>query len=239
MTDLATYTLDDGIAMIALDDGKANALSIAMLTRLHALLDQAEQDGAIVVLAGREGRFSAGFDLKVFQSGDGDAVLEMLRLGATLAERILSFPTPVVIACTGHAIAAGSFLALAADVRIGADGPIQLGMNEVKIGLTVPWWAIALARQRLAPADFDRAVVLGQMYEPATAAAAGFLDRVVAPEQVREQALAAAAELKQLNMPAHHATKLRARQPTLRAIRAAIEQELASFEGLGMTDAPA
>lgn len=239
MTELATYVLDDGIATIALDDGKANALSIAMLTRLHALLDQAEQDGAIVVLTGREGRFSAGFDLKVFQSGDGEAVLEMLRLGATLAERILSFPTPVVIGCSGHAIAAGSFLALAADVRIGADGPFQLGMNEVKIGLTVPWWAIALARQRLTTADFDRAVVLGQMYDPQGAVAAGFLDRLVAPEQIRAEALAAAAELKQLNMTAHHATKLRARQPALRAIRAAVEQELASFDGLGMTAAPA
>jgi enoyl-CoA hydratase len=239
MTELATYTLDDGIATIALDDGKANALSIAMLTRLHALLDQAEQDGAIVVLTGRDGRFSAGFDLKVFQSGDGAAVLEMLRGGATLAERILSFPTPVVIAATGHAIAAGSFLALAADVRIGADGPFQVGMNEVKIGLTVPWWAIALARQRLTTADFDRAVVLGHMYDPQSAVAAGFFDRLVAPEQVRAEALAAAAELKQLNMAAHHATKLRARQPALRAIRAAIEQELASFDGLGMTSAPA
>ena len=239
MTELATYTLDDGIATIALDDGKANALSIAMLTRLHALLDQAEQDGAIVVLTGREGRFSAGFDLKVFQSGDGAAVLEMLRLGATFAERILSFPTPVVIACTGHAIAAGSFLTLAADVRIGADGPFQLGLNEVKIGLTMPWWAIALARQRLTPVDFDRAVVLAHGYDPQSAVAAGFLDRLVAPEQVLAEALAEAQGLKQLNMAAHHATKLRARQPALRAIRAAIEQELASFDGLGMTSAPA
>ena len=142
MTQLATYGLDGRIATIAMDDGKVNALSIEMLKTLHAAFDRAEQDGAVVVLTGREGRFSAGFDLKVFNSGDVDLVVEMLSLGATLAERVLSFPTPVVVACNGHAIAAGSFLPLAADVRIGVDGPFQIGLNEVEIGLTVPWFAI-------------------------------------------------------------------------------------------------
>ena len=103
----------------------------------------------------------------------------MLRLGATLAERILAFATPVVIASTGHAVAAGSFLLLAADLRIGVDGPFQIGLNEVKIGLTVPWFVIELARQRLHPAHFSRAVVNATIYGPHEALTAGFLDLVV------------------------------------------------------------
>jgi enoyl-CoA hydratase len=232
MTQLTTYELEDRIATITIDDGKVNAFSIPMLQALHGALDHAEQDNAVVVLTGRENSFSAGFDLKVFAAG-GEQILEMLRLGATLAERVLSFPTPVVVASTGHAIAAGSFLPLAADARIGADGPFRIGLNEVKIGLTVPWFAIELARQRLHPAHFDRAVVNATMYSPSEAVDAGFYDRVVAPGELRAASLAAASELAELNPEAHAATKLRVRAGALKALRSAIESELtvASLQG--------
>src|ERR1700684_3276275 len=139
----------------------------------HAAFDRAEQDGAVVLLTGRENYFSAGFDLEVFAGGEVDRVVEMLKLGAALAERILAFPTPVVVACNGHAVAAGSFLLLAADLRIGTQGRFRIGLNEVKIGLTVPWFAIELARQRLQPAAFSRAVVNATMYRPDEAVSAG------------------------------------------------------------------
>ena len=238
MSDLTTYELDGRIATITMDDGKVNAFSIPMLQALHAALDRAEQDEAVVLLTGREGYFSAGFDLKVFASGDVDRVVEMLRLGATLTERILSFKTPVLAACNGHAVAAGSFVLLAADLRNGTEGPFRLGLNEVKIGLTMPWFAVELARQRLQPAAFSRAVVTAHMYGPGEALAAGFLDRVVDASELRAASLAEAAELAGLNAAAHTATKLRARKDSLAAIRAAIETEL-TVEGLSGASAPA
>jgi enoyl-CoA hydratase len=238
VSDLTTYVLDGPIATITMDDGKVNAFSIPMLQALHAALDRAEQDEAVVVLTGREGYFSAGFDLEVFASGDVERVIEMLRLGATLTERILSFKTPVLAACNGHAVAAGSFVLLAADLRIGTGGAFRLGLNEVKIGLTMPWFAIELARQRLQPAAFSRAVVTAHMYDPDEALTAGFLDRVVDASELRATSLAAAEELAGLNAAAHTATKLRAREGSLAAIRAAIESEL-TVEGLGEASAPA
>jgi enoyl-CoA hydratase len=237
MTELVAYELDDHIATIAMDDGKVNAFSIPMLKALHAALDQAERDGAIVILTGREGYFSAGFDLKVFAGGDVEQVIEMLVLGATLAERILGFERPVITACPGHTVAAGAFMALAADMRIGTDGPYRIGLNEVKIGLTVPWFVIELARQRLNPAHFNRAVVSATMYGPAEAVTAGFLDEVVSAGELRSASLAAAAALAELNPQAHTATKLRARGDALKAIRTAIETEL-TVEGLGGTQPP-
>ncbi len=231
MSELATYALDGPIATIMMDDGKVNAFSIEMLSSVHRALDRAEQDGAVVVLTGRDGYFSAGFDLKVFSAGDPDRVVEMLRLGATLTERMLSFPTPVIAACSGHAIAAGSFVLLAADARIGVDGPFQMGLNEVKIGLTVPWFAIELARGRLSPAHYNRAVITGAIYNPAEGVVAGFLDQVVAPAELPGASRQAAEDLAGLNIPAHAATKLRARAGALSAIRAAIESEL-TIEGL-------
>jgi enoyl-CoA hydratase len=231
MSELATYELEGRIATITMDDGKVNAFSVDMLRAVHAAFDRAEEDNAVVVLRGRDGYFSAGFDLKVFSGGDPDRVVEMLRLGATLAERVLSFATPVLVACSGHAVAAATFVALAADVRIGVEGPYRLGLNEVQIGLTVPWFAIELARQRLSPAHFDRAVITAAMYTPSEAVDAGFLDRIVPSEELRDASLQAAKTLAGLNAAAHAATKLRVRAGALAAIRAAIESEL-TIEGL-------
>ncbi len=225
MSELATYELDGQVATIVMDDGKVNVFSIAMLGAIHSALDRAQSDGAVVVLTGRDGYFSAGFDLKTI-AGGSEPLVEMLTLGATLAERLLSFPRPVVAACTGHAYPAGAFLLLASDMRIGADGPFRIGLNEVRIGLTVPWFAIELARHRLHPSHFDRTVVNATMYDPHGAVSAGFLDHVVPPAEIRSAALEAATTLTELDPAAHVATKLRARAQALDALRAAIESEL-------------
>ena len=227
MAELATYELDGGIATIAMDDGKVNALSIEMLKAVLACLDRAESDEAVVILTGREGYFSAGFDLKVFSERPQE-IVEMLTLGARLSERVLSFPTPVIVACGGHAIAAGTFAALAADVRIGVEGPFKLGLNEVRIGLTVPLYVVELARQRLAPAHFNRALITAEMYGPEGAVDAGILDRVVPPAELKGAGREAAEELAGLDMAAHSATKLRVREGALVAFRAAVEAELAA-----------
>jgi enoyl-CoA hydratase/carnithine racemase len=230
MAELATYCLEDEIATIALDDGKVNALSIEMLRTVLDCLDRAERDGAVVLLTGREGYFSAGFDLKVF-SERPDEIVEMLTLGARLCERLLSFPTPVLVACGGHAIAAGTFAALAADVRIGAKGPFKLGLNEVRIGLTVPLYVVELARMRLTPAEYNRSLLTARMYSPEEAVIAGFLDRLVAPEELATAARETAEELAGLNMDAHRATKERVRATAIEAFRVAVETELAAVGG--------
>src|SRR6185436_13595053 len=189
---LVNYHLDDVVATITMDDGKVNALSPAMQAEISKALDQAEADGAVVVLTGRDGVFSAGFDLGVMRGG-GDEAVSMVRGGFDLAHRLLSFPTPVVVACTGHAIAMGVFLLLSGDYRVGADGPYKLVANEVAIGMTLPRAAIEILRQRVAPAHFNRAAILAEIYTSANAVEAGFLDRVVEPSEVvavsREMAL--------------------------------------------------
>jgi enoyl-CoA hydratase len=226
VTDLVTSSQADGVTTIAMDDGKVNVFSVAMLESLHAAFEEAEQQGTVVALTGRPGSFSAGFDLSVIRGGPAEAVT-ILRLGATLAERILAFPSPVVVACTGHAFPAGAFLLMAADYRLGVDGPYKLGLNEVRIGLTLPWFAIVLARHRLTPASFDRATVTGTMFDPRGAREAGLLDTVVAPDRLAGAAAAVARDLTEVDRRAHTATKLRVRQHVLGELRAAIDDELA------------
>jgi enoyl-CoA hydratase len=224
---LLTYAVVERVATITMDDGKANALSPAMQDEIGQALDRAEADGVTaIVLAGRDGRFSGGFDLRVLNAGGSDAE-RMLRGGFTLAERLLQLPVPVVAACTGHAIAMGSFLLLAADHRIGAAGPFTIQANEVRIGLTMPYAALALLRSRLTPAAFDRAAVLGEPFDPEAAVVAGFLDRVVDPADVVTTAQATAASFSALDPVAHLGTKQRARAAVLAELADAIDREFA------------
>ena len=226
MDALVTYQLADGIATITMDDGKVNVMSNAMQAEINAALDRAIDDGAIVVLEGRDGVFSAGFDLPTLRGG-GDDGRRMVRGGFELAHRVLGFPFPVVIACTGHAIAMGTFLLLSGDYRVGAHGPYKLVANEVAIGLTFPRVGIEILRQRLTPAAFNRAAMLAETFAPDDAVAAGFLDRVVAPGEVRAAAWSAAAQFATLDLDAHARTKAVAREGVLAAMQASIEAEYA------------
>jgi enoyl-CoA hydratase len=224
MAPLVTYERDGAIAIIAMDDGKVNALSLSMLDQLNSAFDLAVADGAVVIFTGRAGIFSAGFDLSVLRGGGPD-VIPMLQAGFALAERVLSFPTPVVIACPGHAIAMGVFLLLCGDYRMGVSGPYKFTANEVAIGLTMPRAAVEICRQRLAPAYFNRAVILAEPFSPQDAVTAGFLDQVVEQSDLQNVARQTAAQLETLDKSAHMATKLRARGAALHALRRAIEAD--------------
>lgn len=226
------YEEVDSVASITMDDGNANVLTLDMFAELNEAFDRAEADGVGVVLAGRDGRFSGGFDLQVLTSFGPDAPL-LLRAGFEMSYRMLSFPLPVVVACTGHAVAMGAFLLSSADYRVGAAGAAhKITANEVKIGFPMPRAAIETCRQRLTRAGFDRAVILAEVFDPNSAAEVGFLDAVVPAEDVLDVARSKAAELMTLNLAAHAATKLRAREATLAALRAAIEADDADYRRL-------
>jgi enoyl-CoA hydratase len=216
--------IEDGIAWITMDDGKVNAMSTAMIAEIGETLDAAENAAAVTVLKGRTGIFSAGFDLPTFQRGR-DAGVEMVRAGAELIVRLLAFPRPVLTVCTGHAYPMGAFLMLSADVRFGIAGPWRIGMNEVAIGLTVPMFAVELARHRLTPPGFAR-VVTAPMFAPEEALGLGYLDRVLEADQLADAVQEEAHRLRALDMPSFVATKARINERALHAIRVAVNDEL-------------
>ncbi len=190
-----SYELVDSVGVISIDDGKANALSHSVLAGIEQSLDRAEQDQAkAVVIVGREGKFSAGFDLSVMTSGPEQA-RDLLERGALLGIRLFEFPRPVILAVTGHALAMGGILLCCADVRVGGDGPFKIGLNEVRIGMPVPGFAVEVCRDRLSPRSFTAAVQLAHIHSPAEALDAGFLDEVVAVDQVLPRAIEIGNEL--------------------------------------------
>ena len=221
MSDLISYLLEDGIATLTLCNGKVNAISPDVITAFNAALDQAEQDRAVVIITGQPGILSGGYDLKVMTAGPQQAV-DLVTQGSTLARRLLAHPFPVIVACSGHAVAKGAFLLLSVDYRIGVDGPFSIGLNEVQIGMTMHHAGIELARDRLRKSAFHRSVINGEMFNPQSAVDAGFLDKVVQPQELHGAALEAARQLKKINMKAHKNTKLKVRKALLDTLEAAI-----------------
>jgi enoyl-CoA hydratase len=227
------YSLRDKIATIRIDDGKRNALSPEVLRKIYEALDQAESDGAAIILTGRESVFSAGFDLKVMKRG-GRKALRMLRLGYSLTARVMSYPYPVIAACNGHSFAMGVFLMLSTDYVIGSRGDFKIAANEVAIGLTMPRVAAATLRNRLVPAAFQRAVTLSEYFDPESALQAGFFDELVEPAELMARAEARVSEALKLDPYAHTASKRRIRKALIRRIRFSVPLDLIDAALIGL-----
>lgn len=220
METIVRYHLADGVAAITLDDGKVNVFGLAMQDQLNAALDRAEADGAAVLLTGNARVFSGGFDLKVFKAGGPD-VARMLTGGGGLCERLLTFPRPVVIAASGHAMAMGALMLLCADYRIGIESSARVQLNETAIGMTLPYLGIELARARLATPWLNRALANAEALSPSQAVACGFLDEVVPVADLPEAAWARSTALAALHPEAFVATRSRVHEPLLAAMKKA------------------
>ena len=216
--------LHDGIAVVTIDDGKANALSLSLQAEITEHLNGVENDPDIraLVLAGRPGVFSGGFDLKVMGSGDMAAIVDMVASGGDLVRRVYGMSIPVVAAATGHAVAAGAFLLLACDVRVGVDGDVAIGANEVAIGMALPEWAITICAHRLSNRHLNRSMLTGRLTNGRDAIDVGFLDRVVSEDLVIDIAMEEARALLALDRPSYVEMVRRYRGPVLAEMDAEI-----------------
>jgi enoyl-CoA hydratase len=223
-----TTTIDDGVAVLRFDDGKVNVLSHAAIDAFELALDRAAAEARAVCIVGREGKLSAGFDMAIM-TGEPEGAVRLVSRGAELLMRLYVHPQPVVVAVTGHALAAGALLVLACDVRIGADVPAKIGLNETSIGMPLPQFAAELARDRLTPAAFTRATLAAEIYDPAGAVDVGYLDRVVPADEVEVAAIAEANRLSAYRAGAYARTKEVLRRATVDRVRAGTAADLALF----------
>ncbi|CAL2077418.1 Enoyl-CoA hydratase [Tenacibaculum dicentrarchi] len=224
MSALIDYTSEENYVIITLNNGKVNAISHEVIDSLNQLLDKAEAQKKVVILTGQPGIFSAGYDLKSMTTSP-ESALKLVTKGSKLSHRMLSFPTPIITACTGHAIAKGAFLLLSADYRLGAEGNFKIGFNEVLIGMTMHNAGVQIAKGRLTPNYVNRSVNNAEMYSPKDAVTAGFLDKIVPEIQVLPTAIKIAEMFAKLNLKAHHQTKLKVRKTALRSLKKAIKKD--------------
>ena len=207
----------DGVLIVHLDDGKANALSFDMIAAINGALDEAEGDDEIraVVLHGRPGKFSAGFDLGVMSGDDMSAIITLVADGGALVHRLYGSSVPVVAASTGHALAAGALVLLGCDVRVAGDVEAKVGLNEVAIRMVLPNWALTIATDRLSRRHLQRALVNARITTPCHAVDVGFLDEVVPEGDELDRALVVATELAATLDPSAY-------ERTVRAVRGAV-----------------
>jgi enoyl-CoA hydratase len=226
--ELVQYDVRDRIAHVTITNGKANALSPDVIAGLGAALTRAEeageeQVGAMLVTA-TPGMFSGGFDLKVMRAG-AEAAGRLVTDGGELFARMFGAPVPVIVACTGHAVAAGALLMMGADYRVGALGEFQIGLIETKLGMVLPRWAVELSRERLSVRHFQQATVGARMYEPRDAVDAGFLDAAVPPDALVDAATAEARRWAELPRSAYRGQVIMNRGDRLARLAEAIAED--------------
>jgi enoyl-CoA hydratase len=224
LTNVVAIQIENQVATITIQNGKVNAISHQVIEEMNKALDQAQEAKAVVVITGKPGMLSGGYDLNVMRESTS-AAMELVEKGSTLSRRLLSFPFPVLVACPGHAVAKGAFLLLSADYRIGVEGNFKIGLNEVAIGMSMHDAGVELARGRLAPVFFNRSVILAEMVSPQDAITAGFLDKVVSESEFLPTVNFIAQAMTKLDMRAHYNTKLKARAGLLERLDVAIEKD--------------
>lgn len=210
-----TLELTDTIALITLNDGKKNAITLDAIRNINTALDEAEADASAIVLAGRPGSFCAGFDLATMTSGDMEAIRALGLGGGRIAHRLYGIGRPLLAACTGHAFTIGAFWLLACDTRIGERGKFKFGFNETQMGMVLGLWSIELLKARINPMLYLPTVAQAKIYDPDGAVTAGLLDSVVDEGEAISAAMDAAAQLAQLPGKAYAGNKLGVRQAAL------------------------
>ena len=220
-----TYEKLDEISIIRMDDGKANAMGSEMIAEVNEALDRAEEESRAVLITGRPGLLSGGFDLKVIRSGDAASIQSMINAGTKLLMRIYGFPKPIVMATGGHGVALGGFLLLAADYRLGVIGDYKIGLNEVAIGMTLPPFALMLAKSRIANQYLTNAAITANMYDPEGAVQAGFLDEVSDPGELMPRSIQKTQALAQLDPSAFERTKNDFRRADIQHILAGLKSQ--------------
>ena len=201
-----TLKTEGDVSIIQMDDGKVNVFSPDMIQNFNDILDQVPTDKGAMLIAGREGMFSAGFDLKVMMSSPENAAA-MVKSGFELLMRVFTFPRPVVAACSGHAIALGAFLLCSCDHRIGCKGDFKIGANELRNNMIVPTPILELAKFRLIKSHKQRALLNAEMYSIEGAVAPGYLDEVADQDKLFDLAMAKAKDLATLAHPQYLQTK--------------------------------
>jgi enoyl-CoA hydratase len=204
---LATLTSEDDISIITLDDGKANVFSPDMIQDVNECLDKVPLESGALIITGRQGMFSAGFDLKIISAGDIQATMGMSLSGFKLLSRLFSFPRPILAACSGHGIALGTFLLCCCDYRIGVKGDFMIGANEMRTNMVIPIPILELINHRISSSHKYRAILGAEMYSIENGIDAGLIDEVVDPGNLMETAMLKAKDLASMGHPSYTLTK--------------------------------
>jgi enoyl-CoA hydratase len=228
--DKISYSIENEVAQIMLDDGKANAMNWDFFQEIGKCLDKAENNRAkVLVITGRPGFFSGGLDLKLLPTLSHSELTEFRTTFARTMLRVFSFPIPTIAAVTGHAIAGGAMLTFACDRRFSVDGPYRIQMNETAIGITLPNWMFLIARSAIPSRWHNEALLHAKAYDPQEAFQCGILDLVCKDaDSLSSRVEEAVTTLMNLNLPAYKASKENLRRAEIKHVLDLLKAELSA-----------
>ena len=195
-----------------------------MLSQVNELLTKVPRDSGALVITGREGLFSGGFDLKTLATGDMEKITKMVQLGYRLLLELFSFDRPIVAAVSGHSIALGLFVTCSADYRIAIDGKYVCQANEVRNNMDIPTQIMEIIRARVNKKYFYSAVYHSDAYSVQDSIEVGYIDEVVSEDQFMKRVMEKAKELATLPHPFYANTKKTAQDDVRQKIADAIDK---------------
>jgi enoyl-CoA hydratase/carnithine racemase len=189
---------NEGLLIVKMARGKANALNTAMVEELNAALDHAASDEnvrGVVLASDRPKVFSGGFDVLEVFAYDRETMTEFFGRFIDLYEGMMRLPKPVVAAVNGHAFAGGAVMALAADKRVMAEGDFGFALNEINLGLVLPSGMIRMAVSAVGATNAREIALEGKTISPARALEMGLASELASPETVLDRAINQAREM--------------------------------------------
>src|SRR5882762_279549 len=207
------------VALLRMENGKANAISAALLERLDGLIAQLG-DARAAVITGQGSAFCAGLDLPALADLDRQTMRGFIQRFSAVMLRIFELPIPLVAALNGHAVAGGCVLALQADVRIGADRDARIGLNETQLGIGLPLAVVETLRWQVPGPSLARLALEGRLVSPREALQLGLLHEVVPEADLLTRALERATTQAALPPAGLRMVKESLRKPAAAAARA-------------------
>jgi 3,2-trans-enoyl-CoA isomerase len=178
--------IKDRIAVLSLDRGRSNAINSEMISELHQMIKNIENDDNIagLIITGKEGFFSAGLDLIELYDYDEQKIRQFWIDFLSMVTAMVSFRKPMVAAISGHSPAGGCVLALCCDYRVMAEGKYIIGLNEVPVGIIVPESIFHLYAFWIGNAPAYRNMLEGKLMSTEEALSSRLVDELVKPESI-------------------------------------------------------
>lgn len=224
-------SVEDGVATVTLQRGKVNPINATVAEELRECFEELAGDSRVkvVILTGRGGFFSFGFDIPEFLGFSKESFTEFLMGFADLYTYVFLYPKPVVAALNGHTIAGGCMLATACDYRLMVSGKAKISLNEITFGSSVFAGSLEMLRACVGTRNAQTILYSGGMYSAEEALAMGWIDRITSGEELLEEAEEVARGFARYDGRAFESIKKLMRKPVIEEMRPREKDSILEF----------
>jgi len=212
-------TFQDHIAILRLDNGPLNSISSEMVDDVSRALVEIKGNARGMVLCGGDKFFSAGFHLPQLLQFDRSAMADFLERFNRLCADLFTAPYPTICALAGHAVAGGNIFALTCDYRYAASPEKKIGLNELKLGLPLPYLSDMLLRHTIGDRYATQMIYSGEFMSFADAKIIGMIDVIGSPDELEDFTLERLSQIAGHPPRAFAAAKANKVEPIMRRYR--------------------